>query len=124
MSCKPRTASYPAEGYCRTTNISPASKQSSEPQAADGSDQDMMEAPDSPPEQNVMFSPTFTSQAQSSQQAANPGRANGDSNARVNFGAPGSSYSTKKFMDEYERAENQLLDRQWDNSECGSVFVR
>jgi hypothetical protein len=83
----------------------------------------MMETPDSPPEQGAMFSPTFTPQAQSSQQAANPARANGDSNAKVNFGAPGSSYSTKKFVDEYERAENQLLDRQWDNSECNPVCV-
>ncbi len=77
----------------------------------------MMEAPDSPPE-HVMLSPTSTSQAPSSQQTANLVRANGDSNAKVNFGAPGSTWQTKKFMDEYERAENQLLDRQWDHSKC------
>jgi hypothetical protein len=76
-----------------------------------------MEAPDSPPD--VIFSPSSTPQAQSTQQAANPARANGDSSAKINFGAPGSSWQTKKFIDEYERAENQLLDRQWDHSECG-----
>jgi len=101
-----------------------SSKQATEPQAADGSDQDMMEAPDSPPEQGIMFSPTSTSQAQSSHQAANHARANGDSNAKVNFGAPGSSYSTKKFMDEYERAENQLLDRQWDHTKYGDPLMQ
>jgi hypothetical protein len=84
----------------------------------------MMEAPDSPPEQHIMFSPTHASQAQSSQQATNPARTNGDNSAKVNFGAPGSSWQTKKFNDEYERAESQLLDRQWDHSGCHSVLVR
>jgi hypothetical protein len=82
----------------------------------------MMEAPDSPPEQHVMFSPTQASQGQNSQQAANPARTNGD--GKVNFGAPGSSWQTKKFNDEYERAESQLLDRQWDHSEHHSVLLR
>jgi len=71
-----------------------------------------------------MFSPTLTPQAQSSQHTANPARANGDSNAKVNFGAPGSSYSTKKFIDEYERAENQLLDRQWDHAKYGDPLMQ
>lgn len=78
----------------------------------------MMEAPDSPPEQHTVFSPTYSSQAQSSQQAANSARTNGDNSAKVNFGAPGSSWQTKKFNEEYERAESQLLDRQWDHGDC------
>jgi len=122
MSCKPRTASYPAEEPRSIANVWSATKAASEPQAAEGSDLDMMEAPDSPPEQHVMFSPIQASQGQTSQQAANPTRTNGD--AKVNFGAPGSSWQTKKFNDEYERAENQLLDRQWDHSEHHSVFLR
>ncbi|PMD64086.1 uncharacterized protein K444DRAFT_583824 [Hyaloscypha bicolor E] len=84
----------------------------------------MMEIPDSPPEQHIMFSPTNISQAQGSQQAANPARTNGDNSAKVNFGAPGSSWQTKKFNDEYERAESQLLDRNWDHSECNSIRLR
>lgn len=70
-----------------------------------------------------MFSPTQASQAQSSQQAANPARTNGDNSAKVNFGAPGSSWQTKKFNDEYERAESQLLDRNWDHSGCRYATV-
>jgi hypothetical protein len=83
----------------------------------------MMEIPDSPPEQHSMFSPTSASQAQNSQQASNPTRTNGDNSAKVNFGAPGSSWQTKKFNDEYERAESQLLDRTWDHSECYYVLI-
>ena len=76
----------------------------------------MMEIPDSPPE-HVVFSPTQASQGQGSQQAGNSARTNGDNTAKVNFGAPGSSWQTKKFNDEYERVESQLADRNWDHSE-------
>ncbi|KAG4441207.1 hypothetical protein IFR05_003325 [Cadophora sp. M221] len=76
-----------------------------------------MEAPDSPPE---------TAHASSSSQAAGPSgtqantssRVNGEvgsSNTKTNFGAPGSSWSTKKFNEEYEKAEANMLDRAWEN---------
>ncbi|PMD48705.1 hypothetical protein L207DRAFT_505750 [Hyaloscypha variabilis F] len=100
-----------------------SSKQASDPQAAENSDQDMVEIPDSPPE-HVMFSPTQASQPHGTQQAGNSARANGDNNAKVNFGAPGSSWQTKKFNDEYERAENQLLDRNWDHTKYGDPLLK
>lgn len=73
----------------------------------------MMEAPDSPPEmQHVAPS---SSQAQSSSST----RVNGET--KVNHGAPGSSWNTKKFDEEYARAYNQLLDQNWDQSESSSL---
>jgi hypothetical protein len=80
----------------------------------------MMEAPDSPPEtQNsaagLPFSPQSPGSSQQTQQA-NTSRANSDSAAKVNHGAPGSSWSSKRFHDDYERAMNSLLDQNWDQS--------
>lgn len=84
----------------------------------DLSDQIMMEAPDSPPDLSQISSPNQSiSQAQSGgsqQQQATGSRVNGDT--RVNHGAPGSSWASKKFHDEYDRAYASLLDQQWDNS--------
>lgn len=45
---------------------------------------------------------------------------NGESSAKVNHGPPGSSWTTKKFQEEYERANTQVLDQNWDSSE----FIR
>lgn len=58
--------------------------------------QDMMDAPDSP------TSPQTTSTFGWAQSKG--GRGTADKETKVNFGAPGSSYSTKKFLEEYERA--------------------
>ncbi|CAL3963655.1 unnamed protein product [Diplocarpon coronariae] len=74
-----------------------------------------LDAPDSPPESSHVERPRAGSQG------APAGRAGGD--AKTNFGAPGSSYQTKKFAEEYEKVEAQLLDRQWENA-YGDVFGR
>jgi len=77
----------------------------------------MMEAPDSPPELDRVVSPTqsFASLPSGSQQpSSSSGRVNGESGAKVNFGAPGSSWQTKKFNEEYDKMESQLLDKSWE----------
>lgn len=97
-----------------------------------------MEAPDSPPEMSQpafeaiqTLSPSFVSQAGSSsqhpgfsgaQQANTAGyRAAGGAGGAgeqkvVSFGAPGSTWQTKRYNEEYERAEQLLVDRAWDCS--------
>jgi hypothetical protein len=87
----------------------------------------MMEAPDSPPEAPQSFagpSSSFLQSPNSSQPTnhqANTSRSNGDSAAKVNHGAPGSSWTSKKFHDEYERAMNSLLDKNWDPGKSSQV---
>ncbi|KAE8452390.1 hypothetical protein EG329_001090 [Mollisiaceae sp. DMI_Dod_QoI] len=77
-------------------------------------DEAMMEAPDSPPEfERISPTQSFTSPPSGSQQP-NTGRVNGESGAKVNYGAPGSSWQTKKFNEEYDKIESQLLDKQWE----------
>jgi hypothetical protein len=78
----------------------------------------MMEAPDSPPE--TSHTAAANSSQPSSSQQTNSNRVNGDGNAKVNHGPPGSSWTTKKFQEEYERANTQVLDQNWDSSE----FIR
>lgn len=73
----------------------------------------MMEAPDSPPEFERSPTQSFAGQPSGSQ-ASSAGRVNGDSGTKVNYGAPGSSWQTKKFNEEYEKMESQLLDKQWE----------
>jgi hypothetical protein len=77
----------------------------------------MMDAPDSPPEQSHhnFGTQSFSSLPPASQQS-NSGRVNGEGAQKVNHGAPGSSWNTKKFNEEYDRAVNTLLDSQWDHS--------
>ncbi|PBP22551.1 hypothetical protein BUE80_DR006534 [Diplocarpon rosae] len=74
-----------------------------------------LDTPDSPPESSHL------ERQSAGPQGASLGRANGD--AKTNFGAPGSSYQTKKFGEEYEKVEAQLLDRQWENP-YGDVLWR
>lgn len=91
-----------------------------------------MDAPDSPPE----GSSGFESRPSGSQQVANSSstRANGEASgsggsgsragtnggeAKITFGAPGSSWTTKKFAEEYDRAENSIMDKNWEGkSSC------
>lgn len=98
-----------------TSTSTPEKTKDSQPQDVD------MEAPDSPPE---------TTHANTSSQASGPSgtqantssRVNGEggsSNTKTNFGAPGSSWSTKKFNEEYEKAEANLLDRGWESESFG-----
>jgi len=80
-------------------------------------------APDSPPEMtanNPFSSPqsSFSQPVGTSQ--STPQRANGDT--KVNHGAPGSSWNTKKFSEEFERAHGQLLDANWDHTKYGDVL--
>jgi hypothetical protein len=86
----------------------------------------MMEAPDSPPELSyaTLANQSFSAQTPSSSQQSNSGRVNGEANAKVNHGAPGSSWQTKKFTEEYERAQNALLDQNWDHGEFASCGGR
>ena len=76
----------------------------------------MMEAPDSPPETSHLPVLANSSQLSSSAQT-NSNRVNGESNTKVSHGAPGSTWTTKKFQEEYERANTQVLDQNWDASE-------
>ncbi|KAM0140419.1 hypothetical protein ACHAP3_002724 [Botrytis cinerea] len=68
-----------------------------------------MEAPDSPPElysapsHNSSDTPVTTPSKNATQE-------------KVNHGAPGSSWNSKKFKEEYDRAWEGLLDRNWDGS--------
>jgi hypothetical protein len=79
-----------------------------------------MDAPDSPPDftpgsdiyQAASRSATQPFRDASQAQQANTGiRVNGET--KIHFGAPGSSWQTKKFSEEFERAESGLLDKQW-----------
>ncbi|PVH74762.1 hypothetical protein DL98DRAFT_575501 [Cadophora sp. DSE1049] len=87
----------------------------------DSQSQDVdMEAPDSPPETNHASSssqipPTPTQANTSGGRVNGEGSGGSSSNTKANFGAPGSSWMTKKFNEEYEKAEANLLDRGWEN---------
>ncbi|CZR62062.1 uncharacterized protein PAC_11959 [Phialocephala subalpina] len=94
-----------------------SSQQPTSQPAENTPDEPMMEAPDSPPELDRVVSPTqsFASLPSGSQQpSSSSGRVNGESGAKVNFGAPGSSWQTKKFNEEYDKMESQLLDKSWE----------
>ncbi|KAG0649961.1 hypothetical protein D0Z07_3971 [Hyphodiscus hymeniophilus] len=91
----------------------------------------MMEAPDSPPEApSSSAGPSSSIQLQSpidsgdTNHKANSSRSNGDSAAKVNHGAPGSSWSTKKFHEEYDRACGSLLDQNWDSTKFGDPLLK
>ncbi|KAK0104699.1 hypothetical protein ONS95_004972 [Cadophora gregata] len=78
-----------------------------------------MEAPDSPPETGHASSssqvPPTPTQANTSGGRVNGESSSSSSSNKANFGAPGSSWMTKKFNEEYEKAESNLLDRGWEN---------
>lgn len=82
----------------------------------------MMEAPDSPPEPSHAEStslPSHPSSSQQTQQAGvSSGRVNGEGNTKPSYGAPGSSWQTKKFSEDYERAMRELIHQEWDACEC------
>jgi hypothetical protein len=78
----------------------------------------MMDAPDSPPEtQTTSGGPTssfsVSNGAQQNNHLANSSKSKGDDAAKDSHGAPGSSWSSKKSRDEYDRAASLLVDRQW-----------
>ncbi|KAL2067126.1 hypothetical protein VTL71DRAFT_1550 [Oculimacula yallundae] len=100
-----------------TSESNPTSTKPTDSQAQDVN----MEAPDSPPE-TTHANTSSQASAPSSTLANTSGRVNGDggsgggsSSTKINFGAPGSSWQTKKFSEEYEKAEANMLDRSWEN---------
>jgi hypothetical protein len=109
MSCK-SDSNIPA--VPSSAHIQTASQQ----QAAivdDNADELMLEAPDSPPDFERSPTQSFAGQPANAQ-ASSSSRVNGESSSKVNFGAPGSSWQTKKFNEEYDKMESQLLDKNWE----------
>jgi len=79
----------------------------------DSVDEPMLEAPDSPPDFERSPTQSFANQPANSQPSSSS-RVNGESSSKVNYGAPGSSWQTKKFNEEYDKMESQLLDKIWE----------
>lgn len=77
----------------------------------------MMEAPDSPPDlyaNNHSFSDT---------PATTPSKSAAPQD-KINHGSPGSSWSSKKFREEYDRAWDALVDKNWDGKKYGDPLVK
>ncbi|RDL42280.1 uncharacterized protein BP5553_02259 [Venustampulla echinocandica] len=99
-------------------------------QPADTSDAVMMEAdaPDSPPTSQTQ-SPSASfhrhqqSNPQQSQSNTSASRTNGDG-MKSNFGTPGSSWLSKKFTEEYDRAQSNVVDKNWDHTEFGDPLMQ
>ncbi|KAH6663876.1 hypothetical protein B0J14DRAFT_494340 [Halenospora varia] len=97
------------------------------------------DSPDTPPHPpSQTMSPTYTqtkkpSFSGPSGQQSNTGasRANGEgssgsgsgSGSKPNFGQPGSSYGTKKFHEEYERAMQSVVDKDYDVARYGDPLA-
>ncbi|KAG9232071.1 hypothetical protein BJ875DRAFT_467889 [Amylocarpus encephaloides] len=81
----------------------------------------MMEAPDSPPHGSTQAQ--FVAQSKSVQSNSSAARANGEGNSKANFGSPGSSWSTKKFNEEYQRAYDAQTDKDWDVTKYGDPLL-
>ncbi|KAH8652788.1 hypothetical protein BGZ60DRAFT_387387 [Tricladium varicosporioides] len=93
------------------------------------------DSPDTPPHPpSQTMSPTYTQNKKSSfsapsGQQSNTGasRANGEgsgsSGSKPNFGQPGSSYGTKKFHEEYERAMQSVIDKDYDVARYGDPLA-
>ncbi|KAF5870030.1 uncharacterized protein Bfra_010176 [Botrytis fragariae] len=64
-----------------------------------------MEAPDSPPD-------LYSAHNHSNTPATTPSKS--ATQEKVNHGAPGSSWNSKKFQEEYDRACEGLVDKNWD----------
>lgn len=112
-----RSNTSPASQQNASTSVSPETSDNKNSQSQDVD----METPDSPPETSHASS---SSQVPPTPTQANTsgGRVNGEgggssssSNTKANFGAPGSCWQTKKFNEEYEKAEANLLDRGWES---------
>ncbi|EKD13148.1 hypothetical protein MBM_08591 [Drepanopeziza brunnea f. sp. 'multigermtubi' MB_m1] len=88
-------------------------------------DQQMTEAPDSPPDNNTAHveRTNFNHTSSASQASGNSSSNSAKGETKANFGTPGSSYTSKKFQEEYDRMESLLLDRNWENL-YGDVVYR
>jgi hypothetical protein len=91
--------------------------------SASAQNTDMMDIPDSPPTpentshgndngQSLTGSQTLNVNGGAKGAAAARGSANKE-DPKINFGAPGSSWNTKKFNDEYDREYNKVIDKEW-----------
>ncbi|KAF4621573.1 hypothetical protein G7Y89_g14515 [Cudoniella acicularis] len=99
------------------------------------SDAMMADAPTTPPHpisQQTISPPTPKQQSsqpsgsQQSQSNTGASRVNGEggsTSVKANFGAPGSSYATKKFNEEYERALQSVVDKDWDGTKYGDPLL-
>lgn len=68
--------------------------------------------------------PTQSSDPHATQYASTTGYALDDNiKMKFNSGAPGSSYDSRKYAEEYDRAEASLLDREWDISRYGDPLT-
>lgn len=75
-----------------------------------------MDTPDSPPDlytHSQSFSDTPATTPSKSMNIATP-------HEKINHGAPGSSWTSKKFREEYDRIWDGLVHREWDGSEFSS----
>ncbi|KAL3420803.1 hypothetical protein PVAG01_07248 [Phlyctema vagabunda] len=91
----------------------------SPPREPASSDQVMAEAPDSPPEFHNMTAHHFQNPANSSSTVAphlqgNNGGSGSVGAPKLAQGAPGATWNSKKFIDEYQRTELLLTDLNWD----------
>ncbi|RAL65097.1 hypothetical protein DID88_001204 [Monilinia fructigena] len=83
----------------------PNAEVSSPPQQIE--DDRMMETPDSPPEHYANNHSLSDTPVKSPSKTA-------VTSDKVNHGVPGSSWSSKKYREEYDRAWDMLLDKNWD----------
>lgn len=73
------------------------------------SDEIMAEAPDSPPAE-------YTGNNSASASSASNSQINGEAGPKAAHSTAGSTWNNKKFQEEYQRAEGQLADQNWDAS--------
>jgi len=118
----------------KSINTFPAQQESTTPKGKDkapeASDDDMIDAPDSPPHDSGTWQTSgpqgplrdFTTNQPLSPPSNAGSRANGET--KIHFGAPGSSWNTKKFSEEYERTDLNLVDRQWNSMFNASVCLK
>ncbi|KAH8808341.1 hypothetical protein F5884DRAFT_791906 [Xylogone sp. PMI_703] len=96
------------------------SEQASNLQDPENQDQIMSDGGDSPQEtQQSLGDPSQTWSPSSPQHSdGQGGEADGGDG---DFGAPGSSWNTTKYREDYERAYVTLLDQTWDHSKYGDT---
>lgn len=74
----------------------------------------MMDTPDSPPETQTLSGPSSSFTGPQPQYNGGKALSKTEEASKINHGVPGSSYSSKKFQEDYERAYNSLIDKNWD----------
>ncbi|RFU36015.1 hypothetical protein B7463_g402, partial [Scytalidium lignicola] len=93
---------------------------SSDVQDTETQDQVMSDSADSP--QEIQHTLGDHSQAWSPSSTQHSDGQGGDADSGdADFGAPGSSWNTKKYHEDYERAYSTLLDQNWDHAKYGDT---